>query len=69
MTNPLTYPENPVELPMPRADPDPVPGCEVCSALVEERAEARSAGNGSKVTDLNIELRNHAGHRGRSRRG
>lgn len=49
----------PVHLALPGPEPVPVVGCGVCSALNEERREARRASDMSKVTDINIELRNH----------
>lgn len=41
--------------------PEPVPpaDCGVCAALVRERAEARARDDGSRVSDLNVEIRNH----------
>lgn len=60
MTNPTTYPSPPVELPLRlEGDPHPAPGCDVCGALSGERSEARAAGNMSKVSDVNVEIRNH----------
>ncbi|MET7738897.1 hypothetical protein [Streptomyces sp. NPDC005385] len=49
----------PVHLGMPVPDPEPVDGCDVCQALARERDAARSAGDLSKVSDINIEMRNH----------
>ncbi|MEU6403713.1 hypothetical protein [Streptomyces sp. NPDC046985] len=63
MTDPPTYPPQPVELPLSLgADPEPTPGCDVCRALDGERAEARAKGDLSKATDVNVEIRNHAHH-------
>lgn len=60
MTNPTPYPSPPVELPLRLdTDPPPVPGCDVCGALSEERSEARAMGDMSKVSDMNVEIRNH----------
>jgi hypothetical protein len=65
MTQPTTNPSPPVELPLRTdGDPPPVPGCDVCEALERERSEARGKGDGSKVSDLNIEIRSQP-HRGR----
>ncbi|GGJ55409.1 hypothetical protein GCM10010121_077510 [Streptomyces brasiliensis] len=63
-----TYPSPPVELPL-RLDSDPPPAseCDVCRALDRERSEARAKGEMSKVSDLNVEIRNHP-HKGRRRR-
>jgi hypothetical protein len=49
----------PVHLPEPVPDPDPEPGCDVCGALAEQRRTAKRDGNLTRVTDINIELRNH----------
>ncbi|TGB00579.1 hypothetical protein E2651_28765 [Streptomyces sp. MZ04] len=67
MANPTTYPSQPVELPLRlEGDPQPVPDCDVCGALSAERSEARTMGDMSKVSDVNIEIRNHP-HRKRRR--
>ncbi|MEU8569215.1 hypothetical protein AB0C51_12780 [Streptomyces pathocidini] len=57
---PITYAQLPVELPL-RSDPEPAPvaGCGVCSALAAQRKDARLAGDGSTVSDCNVELRNY----------
>lgn len=57
---PITYAQPPEELPL-RSDPKPAPvaGCGVCSALAAQRKDARLAGDGSTVSDCNVELRNH----------
>nr|WP_073762584.1 hypothetical protein [Streptomyces sp. CB02923] len=66
MTNPTTYPGPPVELPLRLGhDPDPEPGCGVCGALAGEREEARRKGNLSKVSDVNVEIRQHPHSTGR----
>lgn len=49
----------PVTLFMPLLEPTPKPGCDVCPALAEQRAEARARGDMSAVSDINIEMRNH----------
>lgn len=60
MTHPTTCPGPPVELPLRLdADPEPVPGCDVCSALSKERHEAHRRRDMSKVTDVNVEIRRH----------
>jgi hypothetical protein len=65
MIHPTTYPGPPVELPLRLdTDPPPVVGCDVCDALDKERSEARAVGNGSKVSDCNVEIRSHP-HEGR----
>jgi hypothetical protein len=50
----------PVDLPLPAAWPDPSPRCKVCRALADQRATAAAAGDYSKVTDANVEIRQHA---------
>ncbi|GAA0434931.1 hypothetical protein GCM10010357_65550 [Streptomyces luteireticuli] len=47
-------------------DPGPTAGCDVCGALVRQRAEAWQTGNFSQATDCNVELRQHP-HVGRPR--
>lgn len=39
--------------------PKPGAGCGVCAALAEQRDEAARAGNQSKVSDCNVEIREH----------
>lgn len=34
-------------------------GCQVCAALARQRAEAAKAGDMSRVSDCNVEIRNH----------
>ncbi|MFI1948593.1 hypothetical protein ACH46F_32680 [Streptomyces virginiae] len=57
---PVNWTQEPPHLPL-RTEPDPVPtpGCGVCEALGRQRAEARAKGDRSKVSDCNVELRNH----------
>ncbi len=67
MTLPRTYPSRPVELPLRLdGDPEPVEGCDVCQALGSQRSEAREGRDVSKVSDCNVEIRNHP-HKGRGR--
>lgn len=54
----------PVHLPRPTDPPAPAPGCGVCAALAEQRETARTAGDLSRASDCNVELRNHP-HGGR----
>ncbi|MET9294908.1 hypothetical protein [Streptomyces sp. NPDC003077] len=49
----------PVHLRLPDEEPRPEAGCEVCAALAEERAAARTAGDLAKVTDCNVRMRRH----------
>ena len=48
-----------VQLGLPESEPVPVEGCDVCGALARERETARRDGDLSKVSDLNVEMRNH----------
>lgn len=60
MTEPTKYPTAPVELPLwMDLEPVPVTGCDVCGALARERDAARRAGDGSKVSDCNVEIQRH----------
>lgn len=52
----------PVHLGLPVDPPEPEPGCDVCSALAQQRTEATDRGDLSKATDINIELRSHPTH-------
>ncbi|MEU4097768.1 hypothetical protein [Streptomyces sp. NPDC026673] len=62
MTEPTRYSAEPVVLPL-HLEPDPAPttGCGVCLALDTERTAARMRGDLSRVSDMNVEIRNH-GH-------
>jgi len=50
----LTDPLSPMVL-----EPVPTPGCTICTVLGQQREEARSIGNGSLVSDCNVEIRQH----------
>lgn len=52
----------PVQLGEPQPNPKPSVECDICAALVHERQLAEARGDMSKVTGLNIELRNHPEH-------
>ncbi|MCL7490103.1 hypothetical protein M8I34_01300 [Streptomyces sp. MCA2] len=66
MTNPTTSSSPPVELPLRlEACPEPVPDCDVCSALASERNEAHARRDMSKVSDVNVEIRRHPHKKGR----
>lgn len=60
MSNPVTHGATIVES-AGRWARDPVPnaGCDVCAALESQRADARRAGDGSTVSDCNVEIRRH----------
>ncbi len=49
----------PVHVALPPQEPDPVPGCEICADVATQRAEAKTHGDGSRLTDCNIEIRLH----------
>ncbi|MFJ9139252.1 hypothetical protein OG458_40795 [Streptomyces sp. NBC_01281] len=63
MTQQTTADDQPVDLSLPLDQPEPVPRCDVCAALARQRAEAEAAGDWSKVTDCNVEIRDHPPHR------
>ncbi|MEU8678177.1 hypothetical protein [Streptomyces sp. NPDC048560] len=54
--------------PMGPAALEPIPNfnCKICRALGVQREEARKLGDGSTVSDCNIEIRRHP-HKGRRR--
>jgi hypothetical protein len=61
VSEPKTYPSGPVELPLRMdAEPEPTAGCDVCFALDSQRTEARTRGDLSRISDLNVEIRRHA---------
>lgn len=66
MSEPTRYATPPVELLLDQ-EPKPVPGCGVCTALGKERGEAKAKGDGSKGSDMNVEILNHP-HKGRGRK-
>jgi hypothetical protein len=49
----------PLDLPLPPEWPAPAPHCRVCTALAKQRAEAAGVGDHSKVSDCNVEIREH----------
>jgi hypothetical protein len=55
----MTSMDPPVHLQLPAEPPAPVPGCGVCAALVKQWAEATAAGDHSRMTDCDAEIRNH----------
>ncbi|MEU2583158.1 hypothetical protein ABZ612_09385 [Streptomyces avermitilis] len=55
-----TTQEEPVTLPLVlAAEPVPTSGCDVCLALGRQREIARTAGDLSKVSDINVEIKRH----------
>jgi hypothetical protein len=58
----------PVDLALPPAWPKPAPRCGVGAALATQRNEAAAGGDYSKVSDCNVEIREHKEHRPRRRR-
>ncbi|MER7927045.1 hypothetical protein ABTY96_28465 [Streptomyces sp. NPDC096057] len=59
MTKPTTTMDAPPALGLPLDEPMPSAGCGVCAALVRQRTDAQAAGDYSKVSDVNVELRSH----------
>jgi hypothetical protein len=57
----------PLTLGLPRGEPIPPDDCGVCAALAKERAAAKGRGDMSRVSDLNVEIRNHHPRRKRRR--
>ncbi|MFE9626915.1 hypothetical protein [Streptomyces sp. NPDC006527] len=54
-----TVQSGPVHLSVPKAPPEPVSGCRDCLHHAVRRANAVSAGDYSKATDVNVSLRAH----------
>ncbi|WSU56038.1 hypothetical protein OG254_24220 [Streptomyces sp. NBC_01092] len=54
-----TAQEPPITLGLPLDWPDPPADCEVCDALARQRDHAAKDGDHSRVTDYNVEIRNH----------
>ncbi|MFM9675753.1 hypothetical protein [Streptomyces brasiliscabiei] len=57
-----------VALGLPLPDAEPPADCGVCAALVKQRSEARARDDLSRVSDLNVEIRNHHPARRKRRR-
>ncbi|MGW3028262.1 hypothetical protein [Streptomyces sp. NPDC001221] len=57
-----------VDLPLSAEWPKPAPNCRVCAALTTQREQAQAAGDYSKVSDLNVEVREHKDDHPRRRR-
>ncbi|MFC9911054.1 hypothetical protein [Streptomyces sp. NPDC059862] len=51
--------DEPITLGLPLDAPEPPVGCGVCQALARQRAEAAARGDLSRVSDCNVEIRNH----------
>ena len=43
----------------PLREPEPAPGCIICTDLARKRAQARTDGDHSRVSDCNVRLRQH----------
>ncbi len=59
MTDPVKVMEDAPHLGMPEPDPQPVPGCPRCHYWAGQRSEARTVGDGARVSDCNVHLRRH----------
>ncbi|GLW16878.1 hypothetical protein Stsp01_36210 [Streptomyces sp. NBRC 13847] len=57
----------PVQLGEARPGPKPAAESDVCQALLHQWQLAEARDDMSKVTELNVELRNHPEHAGRQR--
>lgn len=53
---------------IPLAEPLASEACDVCQALARQRSAARAEGNLSRVSDCNVEIRNHPHPERRRRR-
>ena len=60
-----TTQDPPVHLPDPTRPPRPKPGCDVCKALDQQRAQAEARKDYRRATDCEMEIRRHP-HKGRS---
>ncbi|MBZ3907325.1 hypothetical protein [Streptomyces griseiscabiei] len=68
MTRQQTMQEPPVTLGLPLDEPTPPDDCGVCAALVRQRTDAIARGDLSRVSDYNVEIRNHHPARRKRRR-
>ncbi|MET9294935.1 hypothetical protein [Streptomyces sp. NPDC003077] len=63
MSEPRTYPSQPIELPLNmELEPVPVQGCAGCAEPANVRQRAWAGGDMTTVTDCNVFLRRHPGH-------
>lgn len=69
MSDAKTTMGRPVHLPVPPDPPEPAEGCDVCAALVKQRAEARARGDFSAASDRNVELAAHPQRKDAGRKG
>ncbi|MGW0705805.1 hypothetical protein ACWD4G_07530 [Streptomyces sp. NPDC002643] len=68
MTSRPTTMDPPPLLGLPPEEPKPPADCEPCAARVRERSEARSEGDWSQVSDMNVLIRRHHPPRRKRRR-
>ncbi|MFD7677461.1 hypothetical protein [Streptomyces sp. NPDC060187] len=59
MTQQATADDQALDLPLLLDQPEPAVRCDICTALARQRTEAESAGDWSKVSDCNVEIRDH----------
>ncbi|MGP4084998.1 hypothetical protein [Streptomyces sp. KR55] len=59
MSEPKTTMAGPAHLPLPAPDAEPATDCDVCQALVAQRAAARRRGDLSRASDCNVEITRH----------
>lgn len=69
MSDARTMMTPPVYVSLPPVPPKPTEDCGVCTALAKQRADAEARGDFSRVSDCNIELRNHPHRRATDRKG
>ncbi len=55
----MTTMSGPVNLPLPPRQPEPTPGCVICTDLDRKRATAQAERDYSRVSDCNVRMRGH----------
>ncbi|GAA3860928.1 hypothetical protein GCM10023084_13170 [Streptomyces lacrimifluminis] len=58
-----TTPGPPITLPDLTQPPRPAPGCDVCTALDKQRAQAEETRDIRRATMFEVEMRRHPNHR------